>query len=272
MLSPDDVLRHPIGAAIADKIAAERAVVIWGPSGAGKSMFVNAYMDKHVPVRGSTRKLFDSSTTPSELIEEDQSVREGSYGFVMVDGVAWTKASIRFFFQKVPARTKIVLILPMPAKKNEYTSFPNMFVPASIDPTGTYRFFCAASPASVPYFKANDPRSFYEDYLHVRGILARLLSRYMYGCSFMDTDVQASSVWGLKTLEDSVQFTSRVSSPIPFGELSCGDIRLLAESLETQSFMDVQYVDIYGDDNARTQIKHLVLGAEVFRQLRHGFL
>lgn len=273
MLSPDDVLRHPIGAAVADKISTERAVVIWGPSGGGKSMFVNAYMDKHVSVRGSTRKLLDSSTTPSELIEDDQSVREGSYGFVMVDGIAWTKASIRFFFQKVPARTKIVLILPMPAKNaQEYSAFPNVFVPASIDPTETYRFFCVVSPASVPYFKANDPRSFYEDFLLMRGILARLLSRYMYGCSFMDTDVQASSVWGLKTLEDSVQFASLVSSPIPFGELSCGDIRLLAESLETRSLTDVQYVDIYGDDNARAQMKHLLLGAEVFRQLRHGFL
>lgn len=273
MLSPDDILLHPIAAAIAEKISMERNVIIWGPSGGGKSMFVNAYMDKHVPVRGSTRKLLDFSTTPSELIEEDQSVREGSYGFVMVDGISWTKSSIRFFFQKVPSRTKIVLILPTPTKNvHEYTNFPNVFVPASIHPTDTYQFLTMAAAANLPFFPRGNPRVFYEDYLHTRGILARLLSRYMYGCAFMDADVQASSVWTLKTLEDSVNFVSRVSCPIQFGELCSGDVRLLAEALETQSLMDVQYVDIYGDENARVGMTHLLIGAEVFRQLRHGFV
>jgi hypothetical protein len=272
-LSPDDILCHPIAAAIVEKISLERNVIIWGPSGGGKSMFVNAYMDKHVSIRGSTRKLLDSSTTPSDLIEEDQSVREGSYGFVMVDGISWTKSSIRFFFQKVPSRTKIVLVLPTPPKgAQEYSCFPNVFVPASIHPTDTYAFL--ARTTNLPYFPHGNPRAFYDDYLRTGGILARLLSRYTHGCAFMDTAVQASNVWTLKTLEESVQLVSRLpsSKDIDFFELCGGDMRLLAEALETRSFMDVQYVDIYGDENARKGMTHLLIGAEVFRQLRHGFL
>ncbi len=271
ILLPDDVLHHPIAAAIAEKIQSERNVIIWGPSGGGKSMFVHAYMDKHVSTRGSIRKLLDFSTTPSDLLEEDQSIREGSYGFVMIDGTSWTKTSIRFFFQKVPARTKIVLILPVPAKNaHEYSSFPNVFVPSSVHPTDTYNFF---RRTSLPFFPRGNPRAFYEDFLVTQGNFARLLSRYMYGCAFMDADASSLDIWSsCKTLEDSVKYVACTEKEIPFHELCSGDVRLLSEAFETRSFMDVQYIDIYGDENARTQIRQLLVGAEIFRQLRHGFV
>jgi hypothetical protein len=272
ILAADDVLRHPLAVAIAEKIASNRNVIVWGPSGGGKSMFVHAYMDKYVSVRGSSRKLLDFSTTPSDLLEEDQSIREGSYGFVLIDGIAWTKTSIRFFFQKVPTRTKIVLILPVPTKNTqEFTGFPNVFVPSSVHPTDTYNFFRGTT--HLPFFPHGNPRAFYEDYVLTHGNFARLLSRYMYGCAFMDADASSLDIWAsCKSLEDCIKYVSRTDKDVPFHELCSGDVRLLAEAFETRSFMDVQYVDIYGDENARAQIKKLLIGAEIFRQLRHGFV
>lgn len=275
-LSPDEVLRHPLAILIAEKIVSERALVVWGPSGGGKSMFLNAYMDKHVPIRGSIRKLLDSSTTPSDLIEEDQAVREGSYGFVLVDGVSWTKTSIRFFFNKVPAKTKIVLVLPTPAKNaQEYSSFPNVYVPTSIHPTETFEFFRNASSSSLSYFPRTNPRAFYEDYLLTRGVLARLLAKYSYGCSFMDEDIQQSNIWTTQSLEDAIRFVNltRHHPNHPFTELCRENIGLLADALETVSLVDVQYVDIYGDESARRNLHDLLMGSQIFRVLRDsGFV
>jgi hypothetical protein len=276
MICPDEVLRHPVAIEIVEKIKTERCVIVWGPSGGGKSMFVQAYMDKYVTPRGSVRKMLDFSTTPSELIEEDQAVREGSYGFVFVDGILWTKTSIRFFFNKIPSKTKIVLVLPVhPKNIQEYSAFPNVFVPQSIHPKATYDFL--RSTSSLPYFPQANPRAFYEDYLSTRGVLARLLSKYMHGCAFMDEDVYETDVWSTRSLEDAVQYVSRRVAATkskgenhPFVSLCGENIRLLADALETVSLVDVQYLDIYGDECARRNLHDLLMGSQVFRVLKDG--